>query len=263
MNKDLLLSYLEYDPSAHRRFPFFWLTNGKQILYYFGSSHSHNPKHPQVDLIIGYWNRFLGDTAKTGRVVLVENRQQVNHCKTIEKAVNEAGEAGLASYLALQEGVAVFCPEPSVREEVGYLASKYSLEYLLTYYFARGVYSWHLLDREPDLNDYLKQFLAMCQREYGTKGLQFDLDKCLSIYEKIFNKAFEPLDREAFYSMVDPTQDNNQLNEIARSIGVFRNYRILDQIKEHWERGSNLFIVYGRAHAIMQEPVLRDFIQVV
>jgi len=62
MNKDLLLPREQYEEESKKygASPFtFEIENEKQVLFYFGSNHSRDPKNRQYPILKNYWERFL------------------------------------------------------------------------------------------------------------------------------------------------------------------------------------------------------------
>lgn len=78
------------------------------------------------------------------------------------------------------------------------------------------------------------------------------------LFAKEFGVSLNLNDRKFFYDQVDPSQNNSVFNEISREADVIRDSTIVENILKLWNEGKSIFIVYGSAHAVNQERVLRE-----
>ena len=52
------------------------------------------------------------------------------------------------------------------------------------------------------------------------------------------------------------------INELSREVSIARDVYIIEKIREYWLKGFNIFVVYGSGHAIIEEPDIRNIVNV-
>jgi len=251
----LLLTWEEYN-KKEILFPYiFQIKNKKQLLLYFGASHTHNSQDDQFDNIKKYWQDFLKNTKNKQCLVLIEGGQRKIY-KNSNKAILNDGEAGYITYLSAQSNIEINSPEPPDNFVINKLLKKFSKNKIYYNYFANLILQWHRLDPVPNLEKYLGNYFYQDKHEFNWKDFEFSLDHMKKIHQDLFNKKFNPLDEDFFYNITTPTENTCTINKVSQERGLIRDVYIVEQIIKYWKEGKNLFIVFGFSHAIVQEPAL-------
>ena len=125
MNKNLLMSYSEYSKIKHETPYFYIIKVPEHIIYYFGSSHSHEPSHQEFGLLKEKWDEFINETKNSKSVVILETSQIPEQETTIEKAIIKYGESGAGAYLAYINNLPLILGEPENSQVIDYLLNDY------------------------------------------------------------------------------------------------------------------------------------------
>lgn len=250
---------MPYEVYSKREHPIpytFVVKKNNQCLYYFGSTHTYDPKHPQFEILERFFAEFLQSTNGQNRIMLVEGgTRSVKENK--EEAILEGSEMHYAVYLADKEGVPSSSPEISDKLKFEKLLEKYTKEEIAYFDFAQICYQWNNMTEKPDFEEYINQFLKRNQEDVGWNDFDFSIENMKLIQNKIFGREFNKSDKQFFYDIVNPTIEKTIINKISREDSDIRDHYILDQIEKYWNEGKSMFIIYGCSHAVMQEPVLR------
>ncbi len=62
--------------------------------------------------------------------------------------------------------------------------------------------------------------------------------------------------KEAAYTLADPTGSKNPIREVAEAITLCRDAKVLDSIIQNHQEGASQFVVYGSSHVDLWRPVL-------
>lgn len=251
------MTYDEYKKTRHKIPYFFSIEKNNQYLFYFGAKHSFDPKHKQFRLLKNYWKKFLNKTKKKKAIVLVEGGERPVSKNEIQ-SIKEGGEGDFMTFLANQENIETVSPEPEEDYERSELLKKFSREEIQYYYFARVVYQWNNLLDKPDFEKYISAFLKSDEKSSNWRDFDFSLENMKEVHKKLFKKDFNQNDKEFFYSIINPTFSAAVINLVSRESSTIRDNHIVKEIKKYWNKGKNIFIVYGSSHAVMQESVLRE-----
>lgn len=256
--KDLLMPFEEKNRiGIVKDYPFTIAKKGQNRLVYCGVSHSNDSKHPQNESIRQRWMTFLEKTDGQRRVAMVEGGLR-EIPDSVEGAVSRHGEAGLLTYLAKEAGVGVVCPEPRRSEEYTSLIEMgYTPEQVEYYYFARNVSFWgHFADR-LSFERYLAQYFNNLPPFHLAAH---NLDNMRQVHADMFGGEIREHDL-AFFDVVTGTNYYpTAINQIARDCAVIRDAHIVQQIKQAWDEGKSVFVVFGATHAVIQEPALRKLL---
>ena len=256
MNPDLLIDYDEYK-KLNRPTPYFFIVKGqKQVLYYFGARHSYIPTDKQFSALKKFWNKFLNETKKQNCIVFVEGGKRPI-AENEKAAIENSGEAGFITFLAVENHTETLTPEPDQKWEREELLKKFSKEEVEYYYFARTVDQWHRRNQKPDFEIYIQPFLERDQRISQWLNFDFSLDKMRLIHKSLFRTDFNKLDNQFFAKIVNPMLTVSIINNVAKNSGKLREIEILREVERFWNNGKNIFIVYGQTHAVIQEPVIK------
>ena len=262
MNKDLLLSSEEYKNIGKHEVPYVYTIskNGK-VLYYFGSSHSFDPLHPQFSKLKDFFNDFLKHSDPDKRVVFIEGGVPDKLRKNVEESIISGGEMQYVDYLAKKEGVSVFSPEFAPRELSKELMKRYPVDEVAYYFFVRTYMQYLRVQHNPDFDSYMNIFLLKNMDEAVVMPYLFPNSLIPQIHIRLFSKDFDLADKEFFSRIVNPNHKDTVINNISQSTSQLRDIHILEQIEKEWEKGNSIFIIYGGTHAVMQEPALKSLLQ--
>lgn len=234
---------------------FFTLKNKGKILYYLGVQHSWDPDNPQFDFIKIKWNEFLSSAKNPTGVVESRNWKVFD---TENEAILKGGEINFMAYLCNQKDIPISCFEPDRGSEMNALLEHFPREQIEYYYFARVVSQWHRLTQKPAIDSYLSQFLQRDREVSGWKDFEFSVENIKEIHKQLFKTELDFNDAEFFSKIENPTREDNPLKDLVRAVGSCRERAIIKGIKNVWEQGQDLFIVYGRGHALKHEEILRQ-----
>jgi hypothetical protein len=251
-----------YHTEGEERTYVFRLEEGGKRLTYFGSPHTNDPADPVFDQIAQSFSEIDPD------MVYVEGMDWINKRKddargeasqiSLERTKQE-NEAYFVLKLGIDAGADFESPEPALSDEINYLLSKDFLgDDIFRFYLYRDIDEYlrgHGTKSLEDCKSYLEQHLNSFREAsgWGDENLDRFEEQLLSELD-VGNGAF-------YNAQVDPIpwEDKPQtvLNEISRGSNRFRDEHIFERIVEGLKTHNHLFVVYGSAHAVMQEPALR------
>lgn len=261
MNTSFLMSYEEYNKRmGNYTIPHtFTIHNHNQALYYFGAKHSYDPTHTQFPALEKFWNNFLIETKKRNCVVLNEGGVRPMF-KNAEEAILAGGEAHFITFLSAQHHIKTLSPEPHQAAERGELLKHFSPDNVQYYYFARAISQWHKHGGKINFETYIIPYLERDKRVSESPDFDFSLKNMKTIHRNLFSTTFDENDAEFFQKVTTPLSKATVINKVARMSGEIRDLFIVTEIKKLWETGKNIFVVYGHAHAIIQEPTLKKML---
>lgn len=239
--------------------PYFFKLNRKgNPLFYVGVRHSFDPSDPQFKIIEKKWGEFLKHTERNAHsLVLVEGGLRPVS-KSASESIRKGGEAHFITFLASRSGVETYCPEPSMTRERNWLLRRFKKEEVQYYYFARAVSQWHRSGKRVPFSFYIRPFLLRDERASRWRNFSFSFSHMKKIHQVLFRGKFEEQNQSFFAAITDPTLSTTVINRVAASSSAFRDRFIVRQVKKLWNK-HRLFIVYGRSHALIHKPILRNF----
>jgi len=253
-----LMTFEEYKNIKKHNIPYFYIIKfGDNFLYYFGEKHSFDFQDGQWVVMKNFWSDFLENTINKKRIVFIESGKPVIK-ETEEKAIREGGGSGLATFLASKENIGVICPEPNMSYQFSELEKYFKHEEIEYYFFARTVAQWHRNNPKPDFKKYIQSFLDRDKKASGWDDIDFTVEGMEKIHKNIFNTEFNQEDRNFFVETASPVKLKTVVNKVNRRCSDIRNLYIIEQIKKYTDEGYSIFLEYGAAHAVMQEPLLRE-----
>ncbi len=258
MNKNLLITFDEYQDMPPNKVPYTYvIENKEQYLYYFGSKHSYDQSLPQFDELRTFFNEFVLKTKDKQRIVLVEGGNWPLG-KDEEESITEYGEMGFITYLANKANIEKVCPEPPTRLLYTELEKKFSRDQIEYYYFARSCWQWARMNKTSGFESYIRGVLKQDEKDSGWEGYDFSFEHMKVIHKDIFGTEFDISDSQFFRKITDPTKTDTVMNKISRFEDEgFRDLYILGEVEKYWEQGKSIFVIYGSTHAVIQEPALR------
>jgi hypothetical protein len=260
MNKNLLLSLGEVAQKQYSTPYIYEIKNHGKTLFYFGARHTRDPKDPQFETLEKSLTNFISDCSKEKTIILIEGQTSKILLETFSENVEKFGESGAIAFWARQNGVPYFRPEPPLDHEITELLKDYTKEEIYYYYIARVIAQWHRLSIKEEISKYITPYIERYQKTLTWENFDFSLNNIKNIHQKIFGKEFDLNDANFFKIISNPTGTSTTINKVAASCSTIRNYYILDKINDYWQKGLNIFIVYGSGHAVAQEPVIKSLV---
>lgn len=239
----------------------FALEKGSKRLVFFGSSHVYDPKDPMFTEI-----RRLFEQEKP-EIVYVEGWRAINDhpdetrtemANTTSDEAARDGESHFTLKLAVDAGSNFESPEPQNRDEIEYLVTQgFSHEEIYNFYAYRQI-SQFQQQQKGATPDQCKQYMARYLDRFASDS-SWNKEELGEYEKKLFAKL--DLENKKYRHETDPIpwEDNPQttLNELSRASSIFRDHYIFERIAEGLKTHDRIFIVYGSAHAVVQEPALR------
>ena len=265
INTDLLLSdeeHLALPKEIRQKVPYLYSfeCNG-QILFYFGSKHVMDPKHPQFEFLHEKWQDFLQKTSGTKSIVIYEGVANINRQATLKEVIEKYGESGAIVYWANQEHLPCFRPEPTIEYEVEKLLKEFSKVEVFYFYIIRGIVTWQRTVIRKEFDEYIRVSIKHYQDVFNWSNFDFSFDTVKKMHKQIFGKEFDLNDKEYIAKIPSPSFEMSRINEIARRSSTIRDIAILEHIGKYWSEGYNIFIVYGSNHARKQERAIKDMVE--
>lgn len=251
-----LMTYKEYDAIPEHDIPYiFSVARDDQILLYFGAEHQTDIAHPQFNILKNKFELFLQNKSNK-KIVFVEGGLGKFY-EDVSVATATEGEPGFISYLAKENNIQVYSPEPSSDDEIGALLKKFKEEEIVYYYMSRVIAQFNRQNIHKDLYEYIDRITgkelqsSLFTRTYNSHDLS-------ELHSAIFGSQIDLTDHDFFSEISNPLINKSIVNRIAEESGYIRDYFIINKIKGYWKDGFSIFIVYGYTHAVMQEKCILE-----
>jgi tetratricopeptide (TPR) repeat protein len=221
-------------------------------LVYYGAAHFNTPDDPQAADIERRWAALHPDFA------LNEGGDPPAE-PTREIAIGRHGEPGLLRWLAKRDGVPIRSLDPTRKQEIAALSSRFSMEDLSLFYILRWVMQdgqrapqFRQVTLEPGVQAHLKRLMM----DGATDG-----PKSLAEFEKSVRRRAPQLTdwRKVPPEWFDPALEPPAAftNTIARAMSEFRDAFMVDVLETAVREHTRVFAAVGASHVVMQEPELR------
>jgi len=255
-----------YNEGNENQFYVISLNKGEKTLLFFGSPHINHPDDPDEKRVFEEIKKRFEETRP--EIVFVEGMEGLSEHRdraiaeskkeSLEDAAKQS-ESHFALKLAIDAEMDFESPEPTFSSEMNYLLEKgFSQKdiFLQQFYLHAHQYQRSHQVMDPDeCKKYMQPFIKrFYQEEHWDKS---DLE----LWEK---ETFDNLnleDEDFYIKQVDPVpwsdREQTVYNEISRISGEQRSPHIFEKIAEALGRYNRVFVVYGSAHALRQEPAFR------
>lgn len=233
----------------------FSIQKGRQLFFYAGTVHHHNPNNPQYDALEKEWTAFLQKTDPAKRTLIIECSSTPNFStsKNPRDAIAQEADKGFARELGLKSGVTVKGADLSYREQVALLLKKYPKEKVYYWNFAILTEIWNRLPTKPNFETWLMPYL-----KEQTQDKTITLAQMIDLHEKFFRKPFNKEDGDFFYSITYPQKTTSEFNQFSKYIREQREAHMGTVMQKEWNNGNSVFVVIGSLHARNQEKGLRQ-----
>lgn len=248
-----IMSFEEYQSTDHPEPYIYQINTNSGALLYFGARHSFEPSDAQMKQLEKVWRDFKPDVAYT-EGTNVSSIDSLARTQVIQRY----GEVGLTWRLAHRDDVPVRSLDPNREDEVAYLNNQgWSGEQLMLFYTLRQVAQSHSQQAPVHLEQVVPQYLNSLAQRLGLKG-----PTTLSQFEQAVERLLPNVSNwktiPMTYFYPGPQDPSYFTNEIATDSNRFRDRHHVDLLSEAVRSGKRVFVVAGSAHAVMQEPALRD-----
>jgi hypothetical protein len=245
----------------------FSISTPEKTISYIGTSHSFDPNDPFfADLEAKFILQHPTSVFIEGVVVPnARKKEMFDYLRTQmtrEQAIQEGGEALFTLWLAAkhehpEHEIAAYCPEPDFNSEITAVETAgFSREDILAYHIYRLVQQFIASGGNPDRSSfvtYLNRHIEPFTRIPGWDGTEI---------EQLTTKIADTVDfsdPNKYIDLSDPIpwegKEMTATNKVAAATNRFRDINIVNTITQLSDRNS--LVVYGKTHAIMQEPALR------
>ena len=269
--EDLILSNEQYKETpfaveGKERFYLFEIkSQGKKIMY-FGSPHTNDPSDPVFEEIQKRFDEMKPEIVYVeGWSSVNKNKQKVREvigAQDVEDAKME-GEPHFVIKLAVDAGADFESPEPDFSAEIAHLLGKgFSKKEIFQFNMYRVIDQYQRQYEDGDIEGckkYLEAYFHDFRRHSGWEQAELD---------SLENDVIAELDiddKQKYNSQVDPIPwdgvPQTVINEVSRSSSDFRDRHIFSRIAEGLKTYNKIFVVYGSAHAVKQEPALRALLE--
>ncbi|KKR46018.1 MAG: hypothetical protein A3C63_00510 [Candidatus Zambryskibacteria bacterium RIFCSPHIGHO2_02_FULL_39_82] len=254
------MSYDEYSKIQHETPYFYIFRSGGRLTYYFGSNHSHDPNHPQFNLLRKKWNEFTSETRAVKTVVIVEAHEIAKLEATMEESIIKHGESGAGAYLAYEFESLLIFGEPHNDKIIAHLLRNFSKEEILLWHVCQAIKFWQQHKMGRSIQEFLSNQTQKYRRLLNWPDLVISVELINTIYKKLFNRELNIDNEKTLSEITTPVSIQSRINELSRSQSIYRNEYVLGQIEKYWSEGYNIFVIYGAGHAVMQEPAIRSLV---
>lgn len=266
INTDLLLSneeHLALPNDIKWKTPYlYFFEHGGRILYYFGSKHVMDSKHPQFETLYEKWQDFLGKTRSKKTIVIYEGNVIEKNLISLGKAIEQHGESGAIVCLANKDSVPCFRPEFTIIDETNKLLKEFSREDIFYFYMMRGIVTWQRKVVPEDFNKFIARNIQRYQKELDWPGFDFSFESAIAkVHKKIFGKEFSLEDKDFLLRVQSPSFKESHINKVSEKSCRIRDVSILECIGKYWQERYNIFVVYGANHARIQERAIKDMVE--
>jgi hypothetical protein len=269
--KSLILSSEQYrehpfatDPGDHI-YPY-EISDGERTLTYFGTTHTNDPENPAFGEILKAFEKAHPEIVYVEGMEFINSQKDAVRERLVQESVEDAKKQGENYYtlkLAVDSGADFESPELKRTEEVNHLVeSGFSKEDIFRFYFDRAVYGYQRQAKDLNKEDCLQYIGRNLKAFRDTSDLLKEEVDALE-HEAIANLDIH--DEDKYQSAVDPipweNKESTVTNDISRRLSFLRDEYQFERIAEGLQTHSHIFVVYGSAHAVKQEPALRELLK--
>jgi len=233
-------------------------TLNSQILYLFGANHSNNPNDSQFTQLQQLWNEFLS-VVDNDKIVFTEGA--IREVPTnYEEAIRQRGEVGATQWLAKKSEILAIYPEPDESEQRKKLCSIFDPQTVAYALITQNLAAWfRQTTHQSDFTEATERSVKREARFAEIFGFTPSTSWLHDQHKKLFgNQRLE--DQDFLDKISDPRKNDTPINAIVAGRTKIRNEYIHNCIVEIWKSGKNIFMVYGKGHFVVLEPILKKMV---
>jgi hypothetical protein len=291
--KDLILTPAQYIESAFVKgeqgkeegdlcgmYTYHLKNKSGQEIYYFGSRHSNDPEDLMFVKIKKAFDAICPD------IVLVEGCESINVNKVrviemgkretdVTSLIRRGGESHYTLKLAIDAGVDFESPEPDMKDEIAYLEEKsFERDAVFAFYVFRQLHQYtrekpqqDSTEAQKSISQYLESLFRELQSVTQWEGFEYSIEHAQRVGRTFWKHELDLMDPKVPIQYVDPVpwpdsaDSYTKINEVAAASSVFRDRYIVGRVSEHLKKNKRIFVVYGSAHAVVEEPALREIMK--
>jgi len=256
---DLQKQYLELTKFGPYPTPYFFhIRKGGQILYYLGFEHVYDPKDPSWGVLENYLQDFIDQTDGKRRMVLVEGGEKMLPYNRKE-LIKTMGEAYYTWFLAQSSALQVSSPEPDTIDQMKHLAEKFPKDMVITSMYVEQIAIRSNYIKPESMEGSLEAFLDYLKKISNWETELFSMQQIQNCYKNMSEVDLDYNNLEYIKKETNPYEQVNQINEIINRKSQYKDKITLENIKRMWDKGYNLFIVFGKSHSIIHELTMREW----
>lgn len=259
MDLSLLLNNEEYKKrfaEGHSTPYIFEVFGNHRSIVYFGVRHSRDSHDSQWSILKEYWTNFLKDNAGE-KVVLLEGPGGFSlDSFSEEEVIARFGEVGLLAMWARAQNVSYIFADLSMKDEFLQLKGLFEEDLVWYFVFARSAGAWLRGESFGSFQEVIEK--AVHATALRIPNASDSLEFYSSLHKKIFDRELSDRERDILIRAAAPIYNDSVLNDIARASGRVRNEHIVLQIEKYWREEKSIFVLFGSAHAVIQEKAVKS-----
>ena len=177
--------------------------------------------------------------------------------------------------LAVDAGVDFESPEPDLKDEIAYLEEKgFERDAVFAFYVFRQLNQYTREKPQQDstkaqksISQYLETLFYELQSATKWEGFEYSVEHVQRVGRTFWKHELDFIDPKVPIQYVDPIpwpdslDSYTKINEVAAVSSMFRDRYIVGRVAENLKEHKKIFIVYGSAHAVVEEPALREIMR--
>ena len=231
------------------------LENQNKKLLILGSEHTNDPKNSQFNDFKKLFLEFKPE------VVYVEGGWDKSDQIPKESLAIQKGEMAFIVFLAQKNNVKIESWEPGMKNEIEHLIKKYSKEELFAHFILRTVRQYNQYGKSKG---YFSRQIMEIKKLTNWNNFSYSMANLKKIHKNIFGVEFKP-DNWKLYNIPpyilkgDTAIGPSVLNHIARDEMIFRDSFAVKAILNEFTKHKRVLAIMGAGHAVVQEPVYREY----
>ena len=245
----------------------FELESEDKKLVYFGSKHTNDPGDPLFEKIEEKFKETNPEIVYVEGISRVHDEKELMRDELKKMTTEDAKKYG-ENFFALkltadaEQNIDFESPEPDFSSELQFLQSgDFSNKDIFTYYMYRDIDQYQRQHKVKDSEECIKYLASYFKRFRQSSSWN---EEELNFLENELVSELNVSDEKHYSEQVDPIpwkgQRQTVINEISRASSNFRDRYIFERIAEGLKKYNKIFVVYGSAHAVKQEPALRGLL---
>lgn len=230
---DSIIPFRSYSHIINHQRPFIISSPGKYSI--FGSSHTRDPKHPEIVMIEQEWQRLKPTIA------LIEGRLGFL-IPGIMDPVKNLGEGGKVNALAKKDDVPVYNWDLSKEVLAKQLLQRFHAEQVALAQILNPYFGELRFGRPSSPENFIKKYIKRAKNAGQEKSIKktTDVDR---LWKKYFPSGPD------WRNVSDENGLPGYLEEMAQFSNDLRNRQLVSAVKELTAKGERVFVTCGSSHA--------------